>query len=90
MLDGRIPGTNKVQEGFWTRLDYHLAYTGLLARAMGCLSRGEMAQSREAWASARDLICRGEERFQPWLDEYRVLEVTEKYTGLGPPEQGPG
>ena len=80
----RAPGGHPVQEGFWTRLGYHLEFISRLARAMGCLARGETAQSREAWASARDFICRGEERFQPWLDVYRVLEVTEKYTGLGP------
>ena len=84
-LDRRVPGGDPVREGFWTRLGYHLEYTALLARAMGCLARGEEARSRAAWASAREFICRGEERFQPWLDVYRVLEVTEKYTGLGPP-----
>ena len=83
-LARRVPGGNPAQEGFWTRLGYHLEFISLLVRAMGCLARGENARSKEAWASARDFICRGEERFQPWLDVYRVLEVTEKYTGLGP------
>ena len=87
-LERRVPGANEVQEGFWSRLGYHLEFISLLARAMGCLTRGEERRSREIWASARDFICRGEERFQPWLDVYRVLEVTEKYTGLGPPEKG--
>ena len=85
ILDGHVPGVNKVQEGFWTRLGYHLAYTRLLVRAMSCLARGEERQSRDAWTSLWEFICRGEEKFQPWLDVYRVLEVTEKYTGLGPP-----
>ena len=85
ILDRRVPGVNKVQEGFWIRLDYHLAYTRLLTHAVACLARGEERQSREAWASVREFICRGEEKFQPWLDVYRVLEVTEKYTGFGPP-----
>ena len=84
-LERRVPGDNCVQEGFWTRLGYHLAYTRLLARAMDCLARGEERRSREIWASLREFICRGEEAFQPWLDVYRVLEVTEKYTGLGLP-----
>ena len=87
-LTRRVPGGHPVQEGFWTRLGYHLEFVSLLARAMGCLARGENAQGREVWASMRQFICRGEELFQPWLDVYRVLEVTEKYTGLGPPEQG--
>ena len=88
-LARKVPGRNRVQEGFWIRLGYHLEYVTLLARAMGCLARGEKTQSREAWAAMREFICRSEERFQPWLDVYRVLEVTEKYTGLGPPGQGP-
>ena len=88
-LGRRVPGGDPVREGFWTRLGYHLEYTELLARAMGCLARGEETRSREAWASMRDFICRGEERFQPWLDVYRVLEVTEKYTGLGPRPHSP-
>ena len=87
MLDGRIPGADKVQEGFWTRLAYHLTYTGLLVRAMSHLARGEEKQSLQVWSSLREFVCRGEERFQPWLDVYRVLEVTEKYTGLGPRPQ---
>ena len=82
-LARRVPDGNPMQEGFWTRLGYHLEYVTLLARAMGCLARGEAAQSREAWAAMGAFICQNEERFQPWLDVYRVLEVTEKYTGLG-------
>ena len=84
-LERRVPGTNEVQEGFWSRLGYHLEFISLLARAMGCLARGEVRRSGEAWTAMRVFLCRGEERFQPWLDVYRVLEVTEKYTGLGPP-----
>ena len=84
-LERRVPCGNHVREGFWARLGFHLEYISLLSRAMGCLARGETAQSREAWASMRDLICRREDQFQPWLDVYRILEVTEKYTGLGPP-----
>ena len=87
-LARRRPGTDRMQEGFWTRLGYHLDFAARLAQAMGCLARGEAAQGRAAWADMAAFICQNEERFQPWLDVYRVLEVTEKYTGLGPPEQG--
>ena len=84
-LSRRVPDGNPVQERFWTRLGYHLEYAELLAWAMSCLARSETARSKEAWAAMREFICRGEEKFRPWLDVYRVLEVTEKYTGLGPP-----
>ena len=88
-LDRRVPSGNAMQEGFWTRLGYHLEFIALLARAMGHLARGEKAQSLEAWMAMGEFICRGEAEFQPWLDVYRVLEVTEKYTGFGSPTQGP-
>ena len=87
-LARRVPGGSSVQEGFWTRLCYHLEFISLLVRAMGCLARGEEARGRQAWASMRQFICRGEGQLQPWLDVYRVLEVTEKYTGFGPQPQG--
>ena len=88
-LAERNPGKSALQEGFWTRLSYHLKYVACLTRAMWLLSCGQEQQSREAWASMRAFICSNEETFQPWLDVYRVLEVTEKYTGLGPPEHSP-
>ena len=86
VLAERAPCESALQERFWTRLAYHLAYVERLTRAMGHLARGEEQKSKEVWASMREWICRGEESFQPWLDVYRVLEVTQKYTGLGPPE----
>ena len=39
-------------------------------------------EAGESWRDFRDLICEKEAAFQPWLDVYRVLEVTEKYTGF--------
>lgn len=67
---------------FWALLAYHQKYALALARALELLARGEREKSREAWLALRDLICENEPDFQPFLDVYRVLEVTEKYTGF--------
>lgn len=67
---------------FWAALAYHREYALALGRALESLAQGRMEKSGAAWRSLRQLICRREPEFQPWLDVFRVLEVTEKYTGF--------
>ena len=67
---------------FWAALAYHREYALALGRALEYLAQGRTEESGEAWRSLRQLICRREPEFQPWLDVFRVLEVTEKYTGF--------
>lgn len=67
---------------FWSLLAYHQKYALALARALELLALGREEESREARLALRDLICENEPDFQPFLDVYRVLEVTEKYTGF--------
>ena len=69
---------------FWEVLDYHRDYVLRLARALRHLSQGDDGKAAEDWQAFRQLICEKERSFQPWLDVYRVLEVTEKYTGFQP------
>ncbi len=69
---------------FWELLDYHRDYVLKLSRALCRLAQGEAERAGESWAAFRDLICERERELQPWLDVYRVLEVTEKYTGFRP------
>ena len=70
------------QTPFWEVLDFHREYTLKLSKALGRLARGDRERAGESWRDFRDLICEKEAAFQPWLDVYRVLEVTEKYTGF--------
>ena len=84
--EGRSTAEHSLQEGFWRRLSCHLEHVSLLAHAMACLARGEK-ESRSSWLTFRDTICRREPQLQLWLDGYRVLEVTEKYTGFCTAEQ---
>lgn len=67
---------------FWQALDYHRSYVLKLARAWRHLALGEEEKADESWQVFRNLICENEPDFQPWLDVYRVLEVTENYTGF--------
>ena len=69
---------------FWEALDYHREYALKLSRALGRLAQGDGEKAGESWRDFRELICEKEPDFQPWLDVYRVLEVTEKYTGFCP------
>lgn len=72
------------QTPFWEALDYHREYALKLSRALRRLAQGDGAKAGESWRAFRELICEKEPDFQPWLDVYRVLEVTEKYTGFHP------
>lgn len=69
---------------FWEALDYHREYVLKLARALRCLAQGDRERAGGSWKEFQDLICEKEPDFQPWLDVYRVLEVTENYTGFCP------
>ena len=49
---------------------------------MEALARGDSEQAAAGWRALRDLICKNELEYQPFLDVYRILEVTRKYTGF--------
>ena len=72
-----------VPEGaHWKALRRHNGYILRLAMAMKALASGQKADSQSRYRNMREFICRTEPEFQPWLDVYRVLEVTQKYTGF--------
>ena len=66
----------------WRALRHHNGYILRLARAMEALASGQEEESRGRYLRMREFICRREPEFQPWLDVYRILEVTQKYTGF--------
>lgn len=72
---------------FWKLLSYHRAYVEALSRATASLAKGDIPHSRIDRLALRDLICRNELEYQPYLDVYRILEITEKYTGFPPIEE---
>lgn len=69
---------------FWEVLEYHREYLLKLSRALRRLAQGDRERAGESWRAFRHLVCEKEPDFQPWLDVYRVLEVTENYTGFLP------
>lgn len=72
---------------FWKLLSYHRAYVEALSRATASLAKGDIPHSRMDRLALRNLICRNELEYQPYLDVYRILEITEKYTGFPPIEE---
>ena len=75
------PADGPVQAGFLTRLGYHAQYAGRLAAALAALARGD-GQAGARWDELCRFIGQGETAFQPWLDVYRVIDVTHNYTGF--------
>ena len=69
-------------DGFWTRLRYHAQYVQRFATALSFLAKDDSQAAQSAWREMRQFICRHEEEYQPWLDVYRILEITKKYTGF--------
>ncbi len=66
----------------WKALSHHNGYILRLSLAMEALASGKQEESAELYRQMRRYICRTEPQFQNWLDVYRVLEVTQKYTGF--------
>ncbi len=67
---------------FWEILEYHRNYILLFSKTLYFLAAGEREQADRMWETMREYICIHEEDYQPFLDVYRILEVTRKYTGL--------
>ncbi len=67
---------------YWKVLEYHRNYVILLSEALYMLASGDQAQACEKWKNFRKFICDREPEYQPFLDVYRILEVTQKYTKI--------
>lgn len=74
--------SGNVRDLFWNVLKYHKDYVMQISEAVLLLASGEQKAAMKKWSDMRKLICDGEDKFQPYLDVYRVLEVTQKYTGF--------
>ncbi len=77
---------NRVRGPAWERLAFHRALVERLTEALACLARGEEALAWERWLELRRFAGENEPRFQSYLDVYRLLDVTAKYTGFRPNE----
>ena len=61
---------------------FHSHYTQLLAAALGALASDDAPAARDAYLQFKKYIRENEEEFEPYLDVWRILEVSEKYTGF--------
>lgn len=82
IAEGRGKARNKVQAGFWDRLEAHRKYTILLCEALIARAKGE--DSTLPYRAFCDYVRKLEEDYdlQRALDGYRVLEVTNVYTRM--------
>lgn len=69
---------------FWDRLALHARITALLCAALRAQAEGHVQESRSAYGAFLALVREQEMRNQPFLDVYRVIEVTQNYAGLTP------
>lgn len=67
---------------FWRALGHHARYAGMLSGALELLAQGRDGEAHAAWEAMAGYIRASEREYQPWLDVYRVLDVTGNYTGL--------
>ena len=74
--------TSVPEGGHWKVLRRHNGYILRLAGAMEALASGKPEKAMERYFQMRKFICSTEPEYQNWLDVYRVLEVTQKYTGF--------
>lgn len=66
----------------WDALRHHNGFILGLAGAMEALASGKPEEAEARYLQMRQFICVTEPEYQPWLDVYRILEVTQKYTGF--------
>jgi hypothetical protein len=73
---------NMPDTSHWQALEHHNGYILRLSQAMESLAAGKPELAASLYQQMRMYICQTEPDFQSWLDVYRVLEVTQKYTGF--------
>lgn len=71
---------------FWKLLDYHSEYVMLLTEALIPLTCGDTVSANEKYSSFYRFVCENEPYMQPYLDVYRIIDVTTKYTGFTLPD----
>lgn len=71
---------------FFKLLDYHAGYGVRLGKALTALAAGNEAEANLLFAEFCNFIRKQEASMQPYLDVYRIIEVSAKYTGFCLPE----
>ncbi len=71
-----------LQARFREMLRYHCTYIPYLEKAMCELASGQTEAAKESWMRFIDTIRENELSFQPYLDVYRIYEVSLNYAGF--------
>ena len=87
VLNGFLPTFDKVKSsgGFtahWELLEFHNSYLNRLVKALIMLSNGEFNSANELFKDFADFIQKNELKFQPYLDVYRLMDISTNYTGF--------
>lgn len=72
---------------FWKTLDYHVNYSILLGKSLSFLTTGDQAMADQGFKEFCGYVRRMEPQMQAYLDVYRIIEVSTKYTGFTMPVQ---
>lgn len=76
------PKTGEVQALFRAMLRYHCEYLVWLEDAVGQLAAGQEEAAGESWMKFIQTIREKEPEFQPYLDVYRIYEISKNVTGF--------
>ena len=87
VLNGFLPTFDKVKSsgGFtvhWELLAFHNSYLNRLVKALIKLSSGDFNRANELFKDFAGYIQENEMKFQPYLDVYRLMDISTNYTGF--------
>ena len=87
VLNGFLPTFDKVKSSdcftdHWELLEFHNSYLNRLVKALIKLSSGDFNRANELFKDFAGYIQENEMKFQPYLDVYRLMDISTSYTGF--------
>ena len=82
VIQEEIKKVDSQRKNYWILLDYHSKYVLRLSKALLSLTDGDQELARIQYQEFCTFIQKNEVEYQSWLDVYRMIEVTTKYTGF--------
>lgn len=73
---------NQLIKKEWRNLSFHRQFTIKMAKSLFLLSKGDNMLAQMYWKDFLDYIRNNELNFQNNLDVYRIIEVSQNYTGF--------
>ena len=87
VLNGFLPTFDKVKSSddftvHWELLAFHNSYLNRLVKALIKLSSWDFNRANELFTDFAYFIQENEMKFQPYLDVYRLMDISTNYTGF--------